>query len=243
MKRRLLRDGVDILPDHIQFDVISRVFLVALREEVTRIAFAHVERRQVGMTIHSINSNTRAPVRRFDHERILCLWNLLEKTRMSDEVRTWDGEPLSMGECRGDGLVTHQTDRSRVIDGWNTCRLGRLQDAQPEAARYRFQDEGVVPLAREIRQTSDGLGWFQEMDRMAPSQQLVGDDQWHRIASILLLNDEAQTHLPPCLTRFADHLQLRFPLQGSGYASHAGNSGVTRQLCGDAGRLRNRGNV
>src|SRR5436189_43207 len=170
MKRRLLRDGVDILADHIQFDVISRVFLVALREEVTRIAFGHVECRQVGMTVHSINSNTRAPVRRFDHERILCLWNLLEKTRMSDEVRAWDGEPLRMGECRGDGL-------------------------------------------------------------------------WHRVASILLLNDEAQTHLPPCLARFADHLQLRFPLQGSGYSSHAGNSGVTRQLCGHAGRLRNEGYV
>ena len=61
--------------------------------------------------------------------------------------------------------------------------------------------------------------------------------------AILLLNDEAQTHLPPCLARFTDHLQLRFPLQGSGYSSHAGNSGVTRQLCGHAGRLRNEGYV
>src|SRR5207245_10865073 len=195
MKRRCLRDGVDILADHIQCDVISRVFVVALREEVTRIAFGHVECRQVGMTIHSINSTTRAPVRRFDHERILCLWNLLEKTRMSDEVRTWDGEPLRMCECRGDGLVTHQTDRSRVIDGWNTCRLGRLQDAQPGAARYRFQDEGVVPLAREIRQTSDGLGWFQEIDRMAPLKQLVGVDQCIRYAPILLITVEDQALL------------------------------------------------
>src|SRR5437016_6728661 len=109
------------------------------------------------MTIDSKNSTTRAPVRRFDHERILCLWNLLEKTRMSDEVRTWDGEPLRMGECRGDGLVTHQTDRSRVVDGWNTCRLCRLQDAQPGAARDRVQDERDVTLALESTQTRDGL--------------------------------------------------------------------------------------
>src|SRR5207244_13447473 len=100
------------------------------------------------MTIHSINSTTRAPVRRFDHERILCLWNLLEKTRMSDEVRTWDGEPLRMGECRGDGLVTHQTDRSRVIGGWNSCRRGRRQAAQPGAGRYRCQADAAVRCAR-----------------------------------------------------------------------------------------------
>src|SRR6266705_6104616 len=104
------------------------------------------------MTIHSKNSTTRAPIRRFDHKRILCLWNLLEKTRMSDEVCPWNGQPLSMCKRGGDSLVTHQTDRSRVIDGWNTRCLRRLQDAQPGAARYRFQDEGVVTLAREIRQ-------------------------------------------------------------------------------------------
>src|SRR5437763_15333838 len=98
-----------------------------LCQEKTIVCFSYLQGCQVKRAIYTINSSAGTAIGRFDNKRIVLLGNLLEQLWMSNKVGEWHGQSMSMRKCGSYGFVTYQTDRARVIDGWDTRSFCRFQ--------------------------------------------------------------------------------------------------------------------